>query len=115
MPVTAAPAPRTSVISIDKRQAAGAVLGLVCLGILVGFKLGSGEPLVIEKPLIVERRVPCAKCSERDQAVKSPWTGVTSTSGGTGAGTIAQGGGTAGSVESTPGDSSVPDDVPGEP
>ena len=62
----AAPLPvSTKGITLDKRQAIGAALGLLCIGILLGFKLGSGEPLVIEKPIFVERPGPCADCAEK--------------------------------------------------
>jgi hypothetical protein len=57
--------------TIDKRQAVGIAVGLVCLGILVGFRLGAGsEPLVVDRP--VERTVfvkqPCADCEEKAAA-----------------------------------------------
>lgn len=68
MPVEALPEPPApSGWTIDKRQVIGAALGLLCLGIIIGFRLGAGsEPLVIEKPLFVEK--PCAECEEKSRA-----------------------------------------------
>lgn len=75
--------------TLEKRQVIGAALGLLCIGILIGFKLGAGsEPLVIEKPIFVKQPGPCADCEERSRA-NHP---------------------TAGPVDSVPGDSSVPED-----
>jgi hypothetical protein len=75
--------------TFDKRQVIGAALGLLCIGILVGFKLGTGsEPLVIEKPIFVKSGAPCADCEERARE-SHPATGP---------------------VDSVPGDSSVPED-----
>lgn len=74
--------------TFEKRQVVGAALGLLCIGILIGFKLGTGsEPLVIEKP-VFGKAAPCADCEERARA-NHP---------------------TAGPVESVPGDSSIPED-----
>ena len=77
--------------TIDKRQAIGAALGLVCLGIIVGFKLGSGsEPMVLERPVFVEK--PCADCEEeKAQARGRHPTSIDP-------------------QQSVPGDSSVPED-----
>lgn len=73
--------------TLDKRQAIGAALGLLCLGIIIGFRLGSGaEPLVIEKPVFVEK--PCADCEERSRAAHP----------------------TVEPQQSVPGDSSIPED-----
>lgn len=50
--------------NLDVRQVMGAGLGLLCLGILIGFKIGHGtEPLVIEKPVF--KATPCADCAEK--------------------------------------------------
>lgn len=55
--------------TIDKRQVIGAALGLLCLGIIIGFKLGAGaDPLVIEKPVFTEK--PCAECAENAKVEK---------------------------------------------
>jgi len=73
--------------NIDKRQAIGAAIGLVCIGLLIGFKLASGEPLVIERPVFT--KVPCADCAEREVQASRAKTEP---------------------QQSVPGDSSIPDD-----
>lgn len=66
-PVPPAPTPAKG-WDIDKRQAVGIALGLVCLGLIIGFKLAGGEPLVIEKPVdrVIIKQGPCADCAEKD-------------------------------------------------
>jgi hypothetical protein len=85
LPEVPAPAPP---FGLDKRQLIGLGLGLVCVGVLIGFKLGAGaEPLIIDRP--VERTVfrdrPCADCAEKKAQAVEP-------------------------QQSVPGDSSVPED-----
>ena len=78
---------------IDKRQAIGIALGLLCLGIIVGFKLAGGVP-PIETPVdrVVFRSAPCADCAEKTiQAERA-------------APTFAE------PQEAVPGDSSIPED-----
>ena len=86
------PAPAPSGWTIDKRQAIGAAIGLVCIGILIGFKIGTdGEPLVVERERTVFTQRPCADCDERAEA-ESRRSHPTS------------------GEQSVPGDSSVPED-----
>lgn len=59
-PVVAGQVPKAAV---DKRLLIGVGVMALCLGILVGFKLADGEPLVIEKPVFVEKD--CVDCAER--------------------------------------------------
>ncbi len=100
-PAPTSPAPGTQAAQVgptpvlpfglDKRQLIGLGLGLLCIGVLIGFKIGSGgEPLVIERPVdrTVFKSAPCAECAER--ARENHPTG--------------------GPIDSVPGDSSVPED-----
>jgi hypothetical protein len=75
---------------IDKRQAIGAGLGLLCLGLIIGFRIAGGEPLVIEKPVdrVVFRSAPCADCAEKARQRHPTYD----------------------PQQSVPGDSSIPDD-----
>lgn len=52
---------------IDKRQAIGIALGLLGLGLIIGFRLAGGEPLIIEKPVdrVLIKQAPCAQCAEK--------------------------------------------------
>ncbi len=76
--------------TLDKRQVVGAALGLVCLGIIIGFRFATdGEPLVVERSVPVFTKAPCADCEERAKANHPSATG---------------------GVEAVPGDSSVPED-----
>ena len=50
--------------SIDKRTAIGVAVGCLCLGIIVGFKLAGGEPMVIPQTQYVPVNRPCADCEE---------------------------------------------------
>lgn len=62
------PAPSAKPFSFDQRQLIGLGLGLLCIGVLIGFKLGMGsEPLVVDRPVdrVVFRNAPCADCAEK--------------------------------------------------
>lgn len=64
---TAVPEPAKATLDLDRRTAIGIGVALVCLGIIVGFKLAGGEPLVIDRPVYtpVPTAVPCAECAEK--------------------------------------------------
>lgn len=79
---------------IDKRQAIGIALGLLCLGLIIGFRLAGGEPLIIEKPVdrVIIKEAPCADCAEKKAPpAAEPWR-------------------TNEPHQSVPGDSSIPED-----
>lgn len=65
-PVPPVPTP-TKGWDIDKRQAIGIALGLLGLGLIIGFRLAGGEPLIIEKPVdrVLIKQAPCAECAEK--------------------------------------------------
>jgi hypothetical protein len=76
---------------IDKRQAIGLAIGLLGLGIMIGFRLGAGaEPMIVDRPVdrIVYKPGPCADCDEKAAAPEP-----------------------AQPQQSVPGDSSVPEDT----
>jgi hypothetical protein len=53
---------------IDKRQAIGLAIGLLGLGLIIGFRLGAGaEPMIVDRPVdrVVYRETPCADCEEK--------------------------------------------------
>ena len=60
MPTAPAPPPAAAPLpgilaKLDTRTAIGIGLGLLCVGVLVGFRIGHGtEPLIVEKPVMVK-------------------------------------------------------------
>lgn len=85
------PAPEPKIpkgFTLDTRMIVSAGLGLLCLGIIIGFKIRGGVPDLIETPeRTIYKSAPCADCEEKrikaERAVGEP-------------------------EHSTPGDSSIP-------
>lgn len=78
---------------LDTHQAIGIGLGLVCLGLIIGFKLAGGMPPLeqpAERIIWRDRPAPCADCAEKKSRAEHP----TATE----------------SQQFVPGDSSIPDD-----
>jgi hypothetical protein len=74
---------------LDQRQLIGLGLGLLCVGVLIGFKLGTGaEPLIVDRPVdrVVFKSAPCADCQEKARNLNTE------------------------PQQSVPGDSSIPED-----
>lgn len=72
MPTTPAPQiplPRTPPLSgtwtLEKRQVAGVALGLFCLGIIIGARIGRGSVPMVEGGPMVVKSGPCPDCAER--------------------------------------------------
>lgn len=105
MPANPSPAPPTLVppaagrsFSFDTRTVIGAGAGLICLGLLIGFRIGHGtEPMVTERTVFRDKpHADCADCAERKlKAARAMGYTVTDTE-------------TTGVEHSTPGDSSIP-------
>lgn len=116
MPETLAPTKIPFTSRLDQKTAIALGLGLVGLGIFLGYRLRAGTPDVIEVPsLRREPAAPCADCAER--AVQEARRGAHGdpvnpvpvqviTDNGTVSGLIAEDG----TVYVAPGDSSVPGD-----
>jgi hypothetical protein len=67
VPPPPAPGPLTRTHTFDTRTIVGAGLGLLCLGLIIGFKLAAGMP-PLEQPIadqIILRQGPCPECAEK--------------------------------------------------
>jgi hypothetical protein len=60
-PEITAKVPRT--FTFDTRSIVGAALGLVCLGLIIGSKMGKGMPNEVR--VAVPVATPCAECEEK--------------------------------------------------